>query len=251
MNLTVNELLNRVSDFDDLTQKEQVKLVAFFHCVEHNKERFTQSDIKDEFDKQKLLQPSNLSREFSKLSKLKPPIVVSNGNGIAFHRTAKKNLEESFLGLKHRQDVSIVLRDLLDKISGNEQKLFLEEAISCFEIKSYRAAIILTWLLTVDTLYEFILRSKNLNKFNAAIQKHGKYKKITVTKKEDFNEIKETDFIELMRVGKLISNDRRKILDEKLGIRNSCAHPNSVLFKEYKAISFIQDLVSNIITYYQ
>jgi hypothetical protein len=251
MKLTVNELLNRVTDFDDLTQKEQVKLVSFFHCVEHDKERFNQSDIKNEFDKHKLFQPSNLSREFSNLSKTKPPIFVSNGKGIAFHRTAKKNLEESFLGLKHRQDVSIVLRELLDKVSGNEQKMFLEEAISCFEIKSFRAAIILTWLLTIDTLYEFILRPKNLSNFNLAIQKHGKYKKIKIINKDDFSEIKESDFIELMRVAKLISNDRRKILDEKLGIRNSCAHPNSILIKEYKAIAFIQDLVTNIILKFQ
>lgn len=251
MSLTVNELLNRVSDFDDLTQKEQVRLIAFFHCIEHDKERFSQNDIKNEFEKQSLSQPSNLSREISKLSKTKPPILISNGKGIAFHRSSRKELENSFLGFKHKQDVSIILRELLEKIKGNEQKLFLEEAVGCFEMKSFRAAIILTWLLTMDTLFEFILKPQNLSRFNTAIQNHGKYRKITIVVKDDFNDIKESDFIELMRVAKLITNDRRKILDEKLGIRNSCAHPNSILVKDYKVISFVQDLVTNIIQKYQ
>ncbi|HKJ33082.1 MAG TPA: hypothetical protein VKA34_14695 [Balneolales bacterium] len=251
MKLIVNDLLNKVSDYESLTQKEQVKLISFFHCLEFDTNFFTKLDIKNEFDRQALSQPSNLSREVSKLISAKPPIFVSNGQGLKFHRFAKKELEETYLGAIHNQQVSTVLRELLEKIKGDQQKSFLEEAINCFEIKSYRAAVMLTWLLAMDILYEFILIPDNLKKFNTAIHAHGKYKKLNISIKENFSDIKESDFIELLRVAKLISKDRRKILDEKLGIRNTCAHPNSIIIKEYKAISFIQDLVTNIITQYQ
>jgi hypothetical protein len=122
----------------------------------------------------------------------------------------------------------------------------LEEAISCFEIKSFRAAVIMTWLLTMDTIYEYVL-SRKLSEFNNAIQLQGKYKKIIVKVKDNFSDIKESDFIELLRVAKIISNDTRKILDEKLDFRNTCAHPNSVIIRESKAISFLEDVIENIV----
>lgn len=43
------------------------------------------------------------------------------------------------------------------------------------------------------------------------------------------------------------SNDVRKILDEKLGFRNSCAHPSSIAVGDSKALSFVEDLVDNVI----
>lgn len=245
--MKVAELIELVDNFELLTQKEQVKLISFFHCTEYTKEYFTSSDIRKEFEKQLLSIPANVSSEIAKLKKEKPAVLLSSKQGLSFHRKAKKDLEEIYLGSTHKREVSQTLRDLVVNINGNEQKAFLEEAITCFEVKSFRASIILTWLLTVDILYEFILKPANLSVFNNAIQTHGKYKKLTIINKDNFGDIKESDFIELLRVAKLISNDIRKVLDEKLGIRNSCAHPNTLIIEDYKAIGFIQDLVKNVI----
>jgi len=248
--MTVIELLDKIDDFDNLTAKEQVRLLSFFHCVSHQKEYFTTSDIKDEFDAQKLRQPANVSNELIKLSSTKPPIILKDKKGWTFHRTAKKELDEIYLGSSHKRAISVTLRDLLKAISGKEQQLFLEEAITCFEIKAFRASVIMTWLLCLDTIYEYILKHKT-SEFNAAIQAHGKYKKIQIVKKDDFTDIKESDFIELCRVAKIVTGDIRKILDEKLDFRNTCAHPNTIVVNEPKVISYIDDLVTNVITKYQ
>jgi hypothetical protein len=63
-------------------------------------------------------------------------------------------------------------------------------------------------------------------------------------------DIPEFVFIEVCRSAKLISNDVRKILDEKLGVRNTCAHPSGVEIHKTKVINFIEDLVDNILTKY-
>ena len=244
--MTVSELLDRAGDFSQLSQKEQVKLVSYFFCVEHKIDSFIPSQIRECFEAENLRLPSNIHNEFKKLTDAKPPIFIKKGNGYTFERNTKKELDLLFLNNPHKQIVSSSLRDLISKIKSKEQQIFLEEAISCFEIKSYRAAILMTWLLTVDTLYEHIVNSR-LADFNNAVQAHGKYKKISFSKKEQFSDIKESDFIELLRVAKVITGDTRKILDEKLDFRNTCAHPNSVIIKESKAISFIEDLIENII----
>lgn len=104
----------------------------------------------------------------------------------------------------------------------------------------------MSWLLTIDTIYEFVIKTK-LIEFNIAVQSHGKYKKIIFSSKDQFSDVKETDFIELLRVSGIITNDTRKILVEKLDFRNTCAHPNSVTIKETKAIAFIEDIIDNVV----
>lgn len=249
--MTVHQLIDKTDNFYSLPQKEQIKLMAFFYCLENSKEYFESKDIKDEFLKHNLKIPSGITSLVPQLTRTKPVIFLKTKMGYCFHRNVKKELEKIYCDDIHEIEVTIKLRDLLKTVTSKEQNLFLEEAIKCFEIKVYRASIIMTWLLTMDVLYEMILEPSNLIKFNDAIQTHGKYKKITVTKKDDFGDIKESDLFELLRVGKLISNDIRKILDEKLGIRNSCAHPNTIIMEDYKAISFIQDLIINVISKYQ
>lgn len=41
-----------------------------------------------------------------------------------------------------------------------------------------------------------------------------------------------------------------KLLDNRLGIRNSAAHPSSVVISEVKTTDFIIDLVENVVAKY-
>jgi hypothetical protein len=72
--------------------------------------------------------------------------------------------------------------------------------------------------------------------------------KITVF--DDFSEISESKQIELTKSAGIISNDVRKILNEKLGIRNSAAHPSGITFSEHKATEFALDLIGNVLLKY-
>jgi hypothetical protein len=42
----------------------------------------------------------------------------------------------------------------------------------------------------------------------------------------------------------------RKILEEKLGTRNSCAHPSGVSIKPSKVVEFVDDLGENVVLKY-
>jgi len=245
--MMVNEFIDKVDGFDLLKQIEQVKLLAYFYTITHGKNDFSPSEIRDCFILENLKTPTNVAQYFPKLTEGKNPIFVKKGNNYSFHRSSKKELDELFLVNKHSQQTSTTLRNLLPKLTSKEQISFLDEAVSCFEIKCYRASIIMTWLLTIDAIYEMIL-TRYLAEFNTAIQANGQYKKVIITKKEDFNDLKEADFITLLRVGKIFSGDIRKILLEKLDFRNTAAHPNTIVIKETKAISFIEDLIENVIT---
>lgn len=110
----------------------------------------------------------------------------------------------------------------------------------------------MVWNLTMDHLFEYILKNE-LTNFNSALSKNtDKRVKIwTVSAKDDFSEIPENKFIEFCRSGNIISNDIRKILEIKLGIRNSCAHPSNIKVTESKATEFIEDLINNVVLKYR
>lgn len=135
---------------------------------------------------------------------------------------------------------------LLKKVTRPDAKSFLEEAYLCLRANAPRAAIVMTWIVVIDHLYEYVLAHK-LSQFNAELAKKS-WKISSITTKDDFAEIKkEKDFIELCRAANVFNNDVRKILDEKLGIRNTAGHPSTVTVHGSKAANFIEDLVENVV----
>lgn len=124
MSLTISDLLDKTPDFQNLTQKEQVKLMCFFFCIENQVEIFSTAQIRNCFVFHCLQQPSNVSNEFLKLRQEKPPIIVNKGADYTLERNAKKQLEGIYLGNQHTQVVSSTLRSLLVKLKSKEQQLF-------------------------------------------------------------------------------------------------------------------------------
>ncbi len=140
------------------------------------------------------------------------------------------------------------LQRTVAKLIDRQRREFLAEAISCLEVRARRATLMMSWIAALDHMYDYALR-RELTKFNSALEKQsGKLGKLTIKTKDDFGEMKESEFIAICRSAGIITNDVRKILDEKLGFRNSCAHPSSIAVGDSKVLSFVEDLVDNIIT---
>lgn len=179
------------------------------------------------------------------------PTFVRTSEGYCLERSRKEELERIFKAEPLKKETSTILRDLLGKVNIGSEREFLEEAISCYEIGANRAAIVMGWILALDHLYEYIL-GHGLPAFNVGLAK-VKDKRVrvnVVSSKDDFSDIPEAKFIEICRSAKIISNDVRKILDTKLGTRNSCAHPSGVKITKIKATEFLDDLVTNVILKY-
>ena len=76
------------------------------------------------------------------------------------------------------------------------------------------------WILTLDHLLEYIMKHKLLKLNNALANNTDERVRVgAITHRDDFAEIPEAKLIELCRAAKIISNDIRKILVEKLGTR--------------------------------
>src|SRR3989304_6332686 len=242
MRLLIEGYLDRKPDFGQLSLIDQIMYMAYFYVKTSKDIVFTAQNIEECFEIVHLHTPTNMPARLKELERKRK--IIPKSNGYSFQRETLKNLDDEFGVSKPKKQVSHNLRTLLSKISVEQKKGFLEEAISCYEIGTFRAAIVMCWLLTIDHLYDHVI-SKKLNDFNTALSR-TKHKLSVVRTKDDLSEFKESIFIELCRTASIITNDERKILVEKLDIRNSCAHPNPIKISESKATSYIEDLIDNI-----
>lgn len=223
-------------------------IIEGYECVQA-------SDINNCFDQLRLKKYSNTSSYLArnlKASRGKKPKFIKSKKGYQLERTHQLDIQKTLHSGPAKIETSHLLRKLLIKLPEKNEQLFLQEAIDCYEIGARRAAIVMVWILTIFHLYKYIF-NKELSAFNSVLLKNTdkrvKIKKIINV--DDFSEIPEVKFIEFARSAKIISNDVRKILDTKLGVRNTSAHPSAVTISEVKATDFIIDLVNNVILKYK
>ncbi len=252
MSDSANRFYNSISGASDLSQFALIEMFVYYLTVELGKELATAKEINACFETCDLSPPANTSARLSAGAKKKPPTYIKMSNGYKLHRHARENAAKQLGAETIITETSSMLRALEGKVTNSNTKDFLSEALNCFEVGANRGTIILTWLLVVDHLQSYILKHK-LSEFNAVLaantDKRIKIKAVNCI--DDFNDIPEGKFIEFCRIAKIISNDVRKILDQKLQTRNSSAHPSGVVIGKAKVIDFVEDLVTNILLKYK
>lgn len=253
MNEKLETFIRQIPDFQSKPTSELIDYFVYFVTVILEDVSATAAKVDRCFEAGRLQKYSNtatyLSRNSKRGTKAK---FIKLKTGYQLERKIQLDIQKALHGGPSKQETSHLLRSLLSKLSTPEEKSFLQEAIDCYEIGARRSSIVMTWILTCDHLYSYVL-NKHLAAFNKVLSANkDKRVKITkITKRDDFEEIPEGKFIEFLRSSKVISNDVRKILDSKLGIRNTYAHPSAVSLSEVKTTDFIIDLVENVILKYK
>jgi len=250
----IDNFLLRVPDLQKITKTELVDYFVYFITVFQGKLGAKASDVEECFRATHLPAYPYISQYLSRKSSIKKgqtAFFIKDEQGYHLTRFKKDELDQKIGNEPLKKETSKTLRELLEKLALDSERDFWKEAIACYEISAYRAAIIMVWILTLDHLYEYILAHK-LAAFNAELAKNKdkRVKVNVIANKDDFCDIPENKFIEISRAANIISNDVRKILDVKLGIRNSCAHPSGIVISQVKATDFIQDLVPNVLLKY-
>lgn len=243
---SLNRFYNSIDHGANLSQASLVEMFVYFLTVELGQETAMPKQVADCFRACDLVVPANVSARLSEGLKGKPPKFIKTKAGYKLQRHMREELSKRLGSETLTAQTSATLRSLEHRLPAGADKEFLKEAIDCFEIGANRAAIVMTWILTMDHLFAYILAHK-LSDFNTALSKDKGVKINSVCQRDDFTEIKETKFIELCRAAGIVSNDVRKILDQKLGTRNSCAHPSGVAVNKSKVIDFVEDLIDNVV----
>ena len=242
------DLARVIPNFIGLSNTEKVKAFAW-HIHTHRKmDRFGQAEIRACYDKLHYAKPENVSKYLSQLQDKKPPVLLKDKRGYRLEGRVRETYDAKYGTRPLTIVVDTLLADLPGKVPGEAERLFLAEAIACFRIKAFRAAIVMTWNVAYDHFAEWIIRN-HLAAFNARIAVNYPRKAGVVIKaKEDFSDhLKESEVIEISKSAGFLHDNIKKIMVDKLTKRNMAAHPSLVEITQYQAEDVISDLVNNVI----
>ncbi|MBC6697170.1 hypothetical protein [Hymenobacter sp. BT190] len=254
--MVIEEYIKSIDQFYTLYASDQVDFFAYFLHVSNSAAGFMPRDIQKCFECLRLRPHSSIGTYLTRnTAKTAKQALTSKYIRTKTNYQISRNFEEKISAKIGNNTPKAVankdIRELLSSLDNEMESDFFEEAVKCFEVQAYRAAIIMTWTLGVDHMQKCILKNK-LTEFNDILsQSTDKFIKIRkVNTKDDFSEIPEGKFLDMCRSANIITHDIKKILDAKLGIRNSAAHPSAIKIIETKAIDFIEDIILNIVKKY-
>lgn len=245
----LEDYIERFDNFSKWNGKKQVDYFAYFLTTGTATENFTTKQVQECFDLLFLRPYPRVAAYLSENASSKSGRYIKSTTGYHLEKSICDEIKQEINNEPKRIQVSQQLTDLVTKIKDSQERIFLLEALNCYRVEAYRATIILIWILAIDHLQKYIFGQK-LDEFNLVLAKNPDKKVQKIVNYDDFSDLSESKFIELMRSANIISNDIRKILDEKLGIRNSAAHASGIIFTGHKTTEFILEIINNIIQKY-
>lgn len=245
----LKKFLNKFDNFSAWEKTDQTDFIAFFLIEHEGKEFITVKDIQTCFSELNIKQYARLPAYFSDSASALKGKYVKKNKGYSLEMGRFNEIKKIIESEPEKIEVSNQLNNLLSKIKDSSEKEFLLEALNCYRVQSFRAFIVMIWILTMYHLQNYIF-GKKLDEFNIALAKNPDRRVSKIINYDDFSDLKESKFIEVSRTAGIISADVKKILDEKLGIRNSAAHPSGIIFAGHKATEFALDLINNILLKY-
>lgn len=241
------EFATTVRGFDAIGDRARIRLFAWFLHIHRKMQEFATGDIRKCFEELRLV-PPNVSQHLARMAEAQPPSLIRSKGMYKLHRRDMTELDTLYGAHPTTVAVSKILNDLPTKVPDLAERAFLEEAINCYRVTAYRAAVVMTWNLAYDHLIRWIFADPSkVAALNVAFAKRFQKKPIAVTGPQDIEDIKEFDVIESCGTAGVVSSNIVKILKEKLAKRNMAAHPSAVIVIEPQANDVITDLVNNVV----
>lgn len=238
---------SKIPDRESLSRGALADLFSYYLQVEKGLTSVETSQLKKCFVLCDLGAPTWLASHLTNNSKGKSATYVKASKGYRLHAHARERIAKTFGNALATVQSSIPLQDIYASLADGPRKEFLREAIDCYGIGCNRAAIVLFWSFLLDHLFELVLLHHQ-TAFNLVLSKNlDKRVKVTsVNVRDDFSDIPEGKFVEFLRAASIISGDVKKILEQKLGTRNTAAHPSTVKIQQSRTNDFFDDLIENV-----
>jgi len=141
--------------------------------------------------------------------------------------------------------VTEALEKVAIDVHDPDKARFVEEAIACVKNKSYRAAIVLSWVGALYLLYSYVASTK-LAAFNSELTRRFPKSKPASTIDDLAQVVKEAEFISILEHINIVTKGEAKDLVSCLDRRNTAGHPNSHTFTEVTVGHHIETLINTV-----
>ena len=194
------------------------------------------------------LDAPDMSVYLPRLAAKKPPQLIKEKGGYRLSGALRRELDKRYGDEPTAVAISQLLSSLPAKVPVLAERTVLSEALNCYRVRAYRAAIIMAWNLAYDHLVRWIFADNaRLQCLNSGIATRYPKKGLVVAKIDDLDDLKESELIETCRTFGLLTKNIVAILRDKLTRRNTVAHPSRITVTQHQADDAISDLVLNVI----
>lgn len=245
----LERLVEGISGFTEWKHAQRIRLFAWYLHRHENKARFETGDVRRLYGALALAEPGNYTQQLTNLREAK--VLLKDRAGFYLEKRVRDEFDEKYGQRPTRIAVHALLASLPARVPNVAERVFLEEAIKCFSVEAFRAAIVMAWNLAYDHVCTYVL-ARHLDAFNrqwpVSLPKHHEKARIKqVTKMDDFSEFKESEVIQVCKAAAIVPGEVAKVLSAKLDRRNTAAHPSDVVVTALTAEEFISDLGNNVV----
>lgn len=249
MTSALDSLIQSISGFNGWPHADKIKLFAWYCHTHGGIEEFSATNIRKCYEAINLEQPSGISPFLNAMATRSPKQALKNRSQGTFklERSVREEFDRRYGRRAATVHVDKLLTELPSKLHDHAERTYLDEALVCFRNNAFRAAIVMTWNVAYDHLCQHVL-THELAKFNTQLPKSFRNADIQViVRREDFNELKESQVLQVCKSSNIIGSTVYKIAKEKLDRRNIAAHPSGVIILPETAEEFIKDLILNFV----
>lgn len=236
-----------IAGFANWGHADKIRLFAWLQHYLFKKKRFQTGDINACY-KALSYQPSNTSKYLKDMDGRE---LLSDRGGYYCEGKFLAKFDTQYGEHDITLNIRQMVKDLVNVLPELGEKDIMKEALICLRHDAGRAAIIMVWNIAYYHLCQYVLKHK-LKEFNDRCPiRYPKKWKLTdlpvISKYGDFAaEMKESEVIEVCNSAGIITSDMNKIYIEKLGKRNSAAHP-SEQHVTLQAEGFIDELLRSTV----
>lgn len=243
------EFVEQVDGFSALSHAEKIKHFAWYLQEVVGTAQVTVANIRACYERAHLDSPRNLPRSMDALCEKKPPDLLKSKGSYRLYANQMARLNSRYGKPESTVAVEQVLTQLPAKIPNESERLYLEETLTCYRHHAFRATIVMAWNLAYSHLLSWILAdATRLALFNQGIAKRNPKKAhVSVNDRSHFEDLKEDEVIDIAGNLSGITGNMKKTLKEKLGRRNTYAHPSTMEISKPQVDDMVTDLVNNIV----
>jgi hypothetical protein len=243
----LTDLKRTVPGFEGLSHPDRIKLFAWWLHTHGGRERVDPNSIRSCYDTLNYDAGLNLGRDMARLAERGE--LLKDGTGYRLEGRVRDAFDKRYGNAPSSIAVEKLLADLPSKIPSAAESAFLREALDCYRVKAFRAAIVMAWNLGYSHLLHWLLAdASRLQTFNQRIAINFPSKaKAQIAMFEDFEDLKESQVISIASSAGFLGGGIDTVLEKELKRRNNAAHPSTVVFGQHQADDAITDLVNNVV----
>lgn len=249
--LALRDLVSGIPSFGTRSHADKIRIFCWYVQSITKIDRFGPTDVQACYDELRMAAPKNIGPFLAHMLKTKPPELLKDARGHYLEHTFEERMNTKYGYRNITIQVTKMLMELPSKVPDVAEREFLDEALICYRNGAFRAAIVMVWNLTFDHLLNFI-HKHHLAAFNrqwpiSFAKQNQKARVQIIVSRDDFGEIKESEILSICKAATIITPGQYDILDEKLGKRNTAAHPSAVVISQISVEGVIDDLVNNVV----